>query len=153
MPFKSHEEYLEYQRSYYRRRKRNSEGTQGLEGDDVFNPGLTAGLNKKILSPKSTVQSVPQQQGVTSALNPPVPKGLKPPIPPSPASPLNPVKPASIKATQEHLQKPPASTRPVSPTPVWSDNIWENTHKHEEALKRQGWESDGVGNAYRAIKE
>ncbi len=143
MPFKSHEEYLEYQRSYYRRRKGNSAARQGLKGKDVE-------LNKNILIPKSSVQAAPQQQGVTSTLTPSVDKGLKPSIP---SSPLNLVKPASNKTTQEDAGRLSGNDSPARPTPAWSDQIWENTRRHVEELKRQGWEIDGVGNAYRIVKE
>ena len=147
MPFKNHEKYLEYQRSYYRNRKGNSYATQGLNRTNISNRGLTEGLNKNL---KSTLQSRPQQQGVTSTVNPSIPKGLKASIPSKPSFPLNPVKPSGYKAAHETV---PANTRPVSPKPVWSDKIWENTRKHVEELRRQGYEVDGLGNASRIVKE
>jgi len=129
MPFKNHEKYLEYQRSYYRRRKGNSNATQGLNRTNISNRGLTEGLNK---NPKSTLQSRPQQQGVT------------------PSFPLNPVKPSGYKTAHQTV---PPKTRPVSPKPVWSDKIWENTREHVEEVRRQGYEVDGLGNASRIVEE
>jgi hypothetical protein len=153
MPFKNRETYLEYQRRYYKRRKRNSNPAQELDIGKISNPGLTEGFNNNAANPKSAVQSLPQRQGVTSTVNPSVSKGLKTSIPPSPRSPLNPGKPTSHKATQEHVKRRSGNARPVTPTPVFSDQIWENTQKHVEELRRQGWEIDGLGNAHRIIKE
>src|SRR6266705_6227931 len=147
MPFKNHEKYLEYQRSYYRRRKGNSNATQGLNRTNISNRGLTEGLNK---NPKSTLQSRSQQLGVTSTVDPLIPKGLKPSIRSKPSFPLNPVKPSGYKAAHETV---PANTRPVSPKPVWSDKIWENTRQHVEEVRRQGYEVDDLGNASRIVQE
>ena len=72
MPFKNREKYLEYQRSYYKKRNLNPKHRSNRE--NVFNPRLTEGLNKNILNLKSSVQSLPKKQGVTSTLNSSIPK-------------------------------------------------------------------------------
>jgi hypothetical protein len=149
MPFKNREKYLEYQRSYYKKRKRNPGSTQGSNREDISNLGLTAGLSKKMLNPKSSVQFPSKKQGVTSTLNRSIPK---PSIPPSRSFPVNPVKPARNRVPEEHVGRLPGNAL-NRPTLMSSDNIWGNTRTHVEKLKKDGWEVDDVGNARRVITD
>ena len=56
MPFKNRDKYLEYQRSYYKKRNLNPKHRSNRE--NVFNPRLTEGLNKNISNPKSRVETM-----------------------------------------------------------------------------------------------
>ncbi len=149
MPYKNREKYLEYQCTYYRKHKRNPASIQGSNREDISNLGLSEGLNKNVLNPKSSVQSPSEKQGVTSTLNPSLPK---PSIPPTRPFPINPVKPADNRTSEVHVGKLPRNAL-NSPMPMSSDSIWENTRKHVEELKKDGWEIDDLGNARRVITD
>ena len=150
MPFKNREKYLEYQRSYYKKSKGNPASIHGSNSEDISNLGLTAGLNRNVLNPKSSVQSPSKKQDVTSTLNHSIPK---PSIPTGAPFPLNPVKPARNRIPEEHVDRGSANVHAANHMPVWSDQIAENTRKHVEELKKDGWEVDDVGNARRIIKD
>ena len=133
MPFKNREKYLEYQRSYYKKSKGNPASIHGSNSEDISNLGLTAGLNRNVLNPKSSVQSPSKKQDVTSTLNRSIPK---PSIPTGAPFPLNPVKPARNRIPEEHVDRGSANVHAANHMPVWSDQIAENTRKHVEELKK-----------------
>jgi len=133
MPFKNREKYLEYQRSYYKKSKGNPASIHGSNSEDISNLGLTAGLNRNVLNPKSSVQSPSKKQDVTSTLNHSIPK---PSIPTGAPFPLNPVKPARNRIPEEHVDRGSANVHAANHMPVWSDQIAENTRKHVEELKK-----------------
>jgi len=102
MPFKNREKYLEYQRSYYKKSKGNPASIHGSTRKDNCNLGLSEGLNRNVLNPKSSVQPPSKKQGVTSIRNRAFPK---PSVPLSRPFPVNPVKPTTNTTSEEHVDR------------------------------------------------
>jgi hypothetical protein len=126
MPYKDRQEYLEYQKAYYRKRKRSSlRASSACSPNPKSFPGLTG---QRVLSPARSPafekcrKSIPQNQRVTTTRASSAAYASIPSIPVNPA------------------QANPQSS---------GGTISEATRRHVEKLRKEGWEIDDVGNARR----
>jgi hypothetical protein len=121
MPYKNRKKYRAYQKAYYQKRKR-ANSAGGLTSTVKPIEGLTANrILDPAINPTKKTNSIPQNQRVTATTS--IISGIN-------SIPFNPAK---------------------SIPPFSSGNIVENTRRHVEKLRREGWKIDDVGNASRRV--
>jgi hypothetical protein len=121
MPYKNRKKYRAYQKAYYQKRKR-ANSARGLTSTVKPIEGLTTNrISDPAINPREKTNSIPQNQPVTAT--PPIVSGIN-------SIPVNPAK---------------------SIPPFSSGNIVEDTRRHVEKLREEGWEIDDVGNASRRV--
>jgi hypothetical protein len=119
MPYKNRKKYRAYQKAYYQKRKLANPAIR-LTSKAKPLEGLAANrILDPAINPRKKTNSIPQNQRVTTTT--PIISGVY-------SIPFNPAK-----------SNPPFS----------SGTIVENTRRHVEKLRKEGWKIDDVGNASR----
>ena len=121
MPYKNRKKYRAYQKAYYQKRKR-ANSASGLTSTVKPIEGLAANrVLDPAINPRQKTNSIPQNQRVTATTS-------------------------DISGINSIPFNPAKSNPPFS-----SGNIVENTRRHVEKLRKEGWKIDDVGNASRRV--